>query len=230
MLAILSSQISEEFSKKTNIDTIALSPYDFLDAPVNSHADMLTCVIEDTIFCYDDYYLENVQHFAKIKGYKLVRIKEKCAPTYPKDVLLNVLVVGKTIFSRLDSTAKELLDFAKKKGYKLIDINQGYAACSTLVLDDSAITSDVGIYNALLNEGIRALLVTTSGISLKGYNCGFIGGSCGYFQKKLYTFGNIQAYPDYFKIKDFLKSSDVEVVEISAGCLTDYGGIKFILE
>ena len=66
MVAVLSSQISESFFEKTNIKTLGLLPYDKLDTPVSSHSDMLLCVIENTVFTYNDYYYNNVELFQKI--------------------------------------------------------------------------------------------------------------------------------------------------------------------
>ena len=76
MTAVLSSLIADEFSRKTNIDVIALKPYDLLDAPVGTHADMLICKIEDTVFTFKDYYYNNVELFLKIKEkYKVVLVE-----------------------------------------------------------------------------------------------------------------------------------------------------------
>ena len=82
MIAVLSSLIAEEFSRKTNIDIIALPPYEALDAPVGAHADMLICRIEDTVFTYNSYYNNNVELFLKIKEkYKVVLI-DGCKKEY----------------------------------------------------------------------------------------------------------------------------------------------------
>ena len=229
MIAVLSSLIAEEFSRKTNIDAIALSPYEALDAPVSTHADMLICRIEDTVFTYNSYYNNNVELFLKIKEkYKLVLI-DGCKREYPHDIKLNVLTVGKNLFGRLDSVAREVLDCAKENGYKLINVKQGYSACSSLVVNENAvITSDIGIYNALIEENIKALLVSTHSISLPGYNCGFIGGAGGVLDNVAYFFGDIREHADCNKIITFLKSENCTVFSILGGGVYDFGGIKFL--
>ncbi len=229
MIAVLSSLIAEEFSRKTNMDTIALSPYEALDAPVGSHADMLICRIEDTVFTYKGYYNNNTELFSKIKEkYKLVLI-DGCKREYPHDIKLNVLTVGKNLFGRLDSVAREVLDCAKENGYTLINVKQGYSACSSLVVNENAvITSDIGIYNALVEENIKALLVSTHSISLQGYNCGFIGGAGGVLDNVAYFFGDIREHDDCDKILAFLKSEKCDVFSISGGGVYDFGGIKFL--
>lgn len=230
MLAVLSKQIASDFTSKTGINALALEEYSKLDTPVSSHADMLVCKIENTVFLYEDYYLENKAIFEKIENnYKVVKVKKKCSKDYPNDIGLNVLIIGKTIFCRLDSCAKEILVYAKENGYKLINVNQGYSACSTLVINEkSAITSDTGIYNALINEGFNALLVSTNGIELKGYNCGFIGGTGGAFDNTLYFFGDISIHKDYHKISSFLEENKCKIVSILSGGVYDFGGIKFL--
>ena len=230
MIIILSSQISEEFSKKTNFEVISLPPYKKLDAPVSSHADMLISIIDDTLFCYDEYYLENREIFKKIENYyKVVRVEHKCTKIYPNDIALNVLIIGKIIFARLDYTANEIIEYAKKNGYKLVNVSQGYAACSTLVLGNSAITSDISIYNALVSEGINTLFVTTEGITLTGYNCGFIGGAAGVIKDKVYFFGNLKEYLDCDKFSLFLEQNNFKLIEILPTGVFDFGGFKPIL-
>lgn len=230
MLAALSKQIANEFAEKTGIESLSLEEYSRLDTPVSSHADMLICKIENTVFCYEDYYLDNKSLFEKIENnYKVVKVSKKCSKDYPNDIGLNALVIGKTVFSRLDFCAKEILDYARENGYKLINVNQGYSACSTLVLNQrSAITSDISIYNALINEGFDALLIVSKGIELKGYNCGFIGGAGGVYNNTAYFFGDISLHQDFSKISSFLKEYNCKIVSILSGGVYDFGGIKFL--
>ena len=63
MIAIMSEQISERFYEKTGINVLSLKPYLKLGAPVSSHADMLMVVLDDTVFCYEEYFLENPEIF-----------------------------------------------------------------------------------------------------------------------------------------------------------------------
>ena len=229
MVAVLSSQVSKSFFEKTNINTLSLKPYSLLDTPVSSHADMLLCVIENTVFTYNDYYYNNVELFEKIEEkYNVIKVFG-CEREYPGDVKLNVLVMGKTIVGRLSSVAEEIVDFARQNGYTLVDVKQGYAACSTLVINkNAAITSDFGIHNALIKNGIKSLFVSTSSITLDGYNCGFIGGSGGVSHGVAYFFGDIKNHVDFEKISEFLKEQNCTVFSILGGGVYDFGGIKFL--
>lgn len=229
MVILMSKMIAKKFGHQTGIETISLNEYSKLDSPVNSHADMLLCVIDNTIFCYDEYYKENPDIFAKIKKYNVLKSSHNCISKYPYDIGLNVLVVGKCIFCKKKYTAKEILNYAALNNYKVIDVNQGYSCCSTLVLDkNSAITSDTGIYNALISEGIDALLVSTKNIKLDGYNCGFVGGSGCVLDKNVYFFGDISRLDDYEEIVRWLELRNYKFLPIISGDVYDFGGAKVL--
>ncbi len=230
MIAMLSYEIAEKFTSETGIKSIALPSYDRLDMPVCSHADMLICKIDNKIFCYNDYYFNNKGVFSSLENkYEIVRVQKPCMKKYPEDIALNVLVIGKRLFCNEKHTASEIKEYAKENGYKIINVSQGYSACSTLVIDDShAITADKGIYKALLNEKIDTLLISNDKITLNGYNCGFVGGSGGVFNKTAYFFGDISTLDDFEKIKAFLEGNNCNIFCISLTDVYDFGGIKFV--
>ena len=118
-----------------------LMPYSRLDNPVSSHADMLINIIEDRIFCYEDYYLENKSVFKRAEdiGYSIVKCTPPASSSYPEDIGLNTLVIGKKIFGNVKHLSKELVFFANENGYELINVKQGYTACSTLVLNEKCV-------------------------------------------------------------------------------------------
>ena len=86
----------------------------------------------------------------------------------------------------------------------------------------------IGIHNALTKNGISSLYVTTSSITLDGYNCGFIGGAGGVYDSKAYFFGDIKNHVDYAKIENFLSEQNCAVFPILGGGVYDFGGIKFL--
>ena len=230
MIAVLSEKISEEFEKITKIKSFGLKSFENLDFPVNTHADMLICKIENTVFCYEKYYYSNKEIFDNIEslGYKINLVSKECNKNYPNDIALNVLVMGKTIFCKVKNTANELLTFAKENGYKIVDVKQGYSACSTLVLDENhAITIDKTIEKALKNENKEVILISSENIRLDGYNCGFIGGSCGVYDNKFFIFGKLDRISEHEKIEKLLKKLNFEKTEILNGEVYDFGGVKF---
>ena len=231
MIALASHQISNIIQEAIGIRVLPLLPYNKLDEPVSSHADMLVCVIDRLVFCYSDYYLENIEIFNEIenRGYKIIKVNHHCGKKYPSDIGLNVLVIGKKIFCKKEFTAKEILSYAENNGYKIINVNQGYSACSTFVINESnAATSDLGMKKSLENEGINVFLVSNDKIILEGYNCGFVGG-CGFILDKIaYFFGEIETNEEILRLATELKKHCKEITCIRKGDICDYGGVKIL--
>lgn len=231
MKAFVSSQISSAVKRACGIDVLPLEPYDKLDLPVASHADMLVFAFEGAVFCYNDYYLNNKSIFDEAEkcGYKIIRVKSECDRKYPNDISLNVLKIGDALIGNLKHTAPEILRLAEEKCYKLINVKQGYSACATLVLNDkNAITADPSIYNALKLLGVDVLLINPNGIDLEGYNCGFIGGASFVFENTVYFFGDIKSHPSYNEIHDKIVAVGMTEKTILSRYVYDFGGIRTI--
>ena len=123
----------------------------------------------------------------------------------------------------------EIIDFAESNGYKIINVNQGYSACSTLVLDEChAISADPSIINAIKREEKEVLEISPEGINLDGYGCGFIGGASGVLGKKVYFFGDYISHPSHCEIASFLNKNGFEPIKLFDMKLHDFGGIKFL--
>lgn len=230
MKALINYEIAEAFSKISNIQAIPLKPYSRLDAPVASHADMLFCVLDDVVFCYEDYVKENrlVETIEK-EGYKVIFISNKCEKQYPYDISLNVLVMGKTLYCNEKYTAMEILNYAKSRGYTIIDVKQGYSACSTLVVDENtAITSDFGIAKAVKSSHKKAIIVNCDDVVLTGYDHGFIGGSTAKINDKIYVFGEISKMNFKNELETISKDQKCEIIPILAGRVYDFGGVKLL--
>ncbi len=229
--AFVSCDAARILENHCSVQPLSLMPYSSLDTPVQSHADMLVFIMEGKIFTYKEYYEQNKKVFdeAKKEGYELVFVSKICGREYPNDIALNVLRVGKLLFSNLKHTAVEILEYAGECDYRLVNVKQGYSACSTLVLNESTIiTADKSIYDASLRNGIDALLVESGGITLEGYDYGFIGGASFVIDKNVYFLGEIKNHPSYEKIKDKIKSVGMEIFEIMSGNVCDFGGIRQI--
>ena len=112
-------------------------------------------------------------------------------------------------------------------GIQWIHTNQGYARCSTCVVDEtSVVTSDEGIAAVLEQEGIEVLRIRPGFVRLPGYDTGFIGGCCGKIgQDLLYFTGKLSSHPDGETIRAFAEQRGVHVVEGAASALLDIGGI-----
>ena len=231
MLALMSFEIADRFQNLTNIISLPLMPYDKLDPPVASHADMLICVIDKAVFCYEDYYKAHKPIFEEIEklGYTVVTTSAKCKSKYPKDISLNVFVACKKIFCKKEYVAKEILEYARINGYEIINVKQGYTACSCLRLKDNVVvTGDMGMKRVLEENGFEVFSFDNSKIFLNGYNCGFIGGSAGVLDNKIYFFGPREIFEENEELKSFLNEENFQLVSILNDRVYDFGGIKFL--
>ena len=209
MKIILNREIAPLFESATGIEALPLKPYKKLAAPVSAHADMLICIIENRAFSYIDYIKENNELFDCLKGegYEIIACAPPSSSDYPNDIGLNIAVIGKKIFCNIKNTAVEVKSYALKMGYRLIDVKQGYAACTTLILNEShAVTGDPSIKKAMEKEGISVLFTEEDNISLPGYDKGFIGGASVVLNNTVYFFGDCKNLKEYGKISSFISS------------------------
>lgn len=230
MKALINFEFCNRFAQAIGVEGISLYPYNRLDAPVSCHADMLFCVIGDTVFCYKDYVEEfDLLNVLENSGKKIIFVKKQCSKNYPDDVSLNVLVVGKKLFCNKKYVAVEIIEFAEKNNYKIIDVKQGYAACSTLILDKGyAITSDNGMAKALKAEGVSVFPFPNDNIVLQGYNCGFVGGASAVIGDKVFLSGTQKCYERICGFLDFIESAGYFIEFVPCDKIYDFGGVKFI--
>lgn len=152
---------------------------------------------------------------------------EALSAIYPRDCILNCIYAKNNLICG-KSVAEEILCEAKSLNYKICFVKQGYVACSTIKLSDTAyITSDVGIHRALNALGFDVLKVSNDGILLNVFSNGFIGGSVLCIDDGFVAFsGNIKLHEDYCRIKSFCDNYHIKLYSLSAEPLYDYGGHK----
>ena len=200
-----------------------------LAPPVSSHADMLLFRLDNRVFCNEEYYRQNTDVFSRIEeyGYVIEHSDFYVSSEYPNDVALNQAVIGKNIFGRADSCAESILKYADTHGYTYISIKQGYAKCSTLILnDDAVISADLGIISIAQNLNINTLQIENSvgSISLCGYDYGFIGGASAVYEDKVFFFGNHLLHSQGKKIDTFCKKRGYTPIPLAQETLCDVGG------
>lgn len=200
-------------------DTVKVFPI-----PEQKHADMQILPINNDIFILN----ECTALVKKLSNERLLFCNKKAGKKYPENILLNFLFLNNTLYGKLSAIDKNLLDYCKENSIRTVNINQGYARCSTLVINNNTvITSDLSIEKALKNDGVEVLLISSGNIVLDGYNYGFIGGAGGKIDENTVAFfGNIQNHPDYILIEEFCKKHNVTIKVICKDMpLTDIGGI-----
>ena len=159
------------------------------------------------------------------RGVILVEGEKAPFGKYPDTCRYNVLKIGKYLFHNLKYTDSAIIKEALICGYEIFDVKQGYAGCSSLVVNEKAIiTADLGIRNAVLEQDIDVLLVSSGEVILPGENYGFLGGSSGSMPDgSILVSGDLARHTDHAKIEQFLKKYNPDIFNIKGHDLYDSG-------
>lgn len=112
---------------------------------------------------------------------------------------------------------------------RFIALPQSYTRCSMLPLSDHAIiTSDAGIHKVLQREQFASFLFTPDEIRIAVHRNGFLGGTCGISDGKIFFLGNPLRHKDGRGLCQFIESVGLEVISLSDEPLYDGGGIFFL--
>lgn len=214
--------------RKLGFDVLLCPHCDKLYTAVSGHPDMqMTTIDANTLIVNKDIQNDFIKSLSNLNK-EIHKSYNSINENYPRDIILNSLILGDIFIHRLDCTDPNLLNLIKSK--KLINVKQGYTKCSTAIVNDKAIiTSDKSIINALKNEDIDILYVPPGDIELPGLNYGFIGGTCGLIDEKhLAFFGDLNFYEHGKEIISFLKNYDVTPVYLRKDKLIDRGSLFII--
>lgn len=172
------------------------------------HADMQLLRINDTVFTLKDCI-------------------RRPGSSYPDNVLLNGLFLDGKLYGKMSAIDPVVLDYCTAERIPVVNVNQGYARCSTLIINEHAvITADLSISNALKNNGVEVLRITPGHILLEGYDYGFIGGAGFCDGESVIFFGDISRHPDYQLIRTFCEKQHRTIrVICKENPLTDIGGV-----
>ncbi len=203
----------------------SLPSFSRLATPVASHPDMLMFPFEGRLFVHKAYFAEaenTILAICEASGISLCLVDTEVAPIYPHDISLNIFQLGKHLIgNRIPNEIASL-------GYSIIHARQGYAKCSSLVLDHAVITADPSIADAVKKTGAEVLLISPEYVSLPGYDYGFLGGASGVCGNTVYFCGDIEMHPDEAKIKEFCHAHGYEVVSLTDEPLLDVGTLFFL--
>nr|WP_319488102.1 hypothetical protein [uncultured Caproiciproducens sp.] len=208
------------------VQTILTKPCKGLSEPVCSHADMLCHHLghnQMIVASGEEYLKTELENY----GFKVFYSNKRILDLYPGDVILNCARIGDKLIANRNTLDDTITDYCNTNRVEIIPTNQGYAKCSTVIIDScSIITADSSIAEVAVTAGIETLKITPGHVNLKGYEYGFLGGACGMIGKgKLAFSGDIKKHPDYYRIKCFCDERNVELISLNNGPLTDVGGI-----
>ena len=194
------------YIRSLGVEIVFAEPIARVARPVMNHADLVYCRLkDDEVFAGDPKRLE---------------------AAYPGDVIYNGCSTGKYFIHNLKYTDEDLLRRVEDLGLKKVDVKQGYARCSiTPVDEESIITYDRGIAQAMETAGIKALLVEPGQVELPGYDHGFLGGTSGRVGDEIIFNGDLSRHGDFERIKAFIEERGLRVIYFEGYPLRDIGSI-----
>lgn len=211
---IVSYKISEGFEQlltNLKIDIIKTEPIYEIDVPVRDHPDMAVHPIDyKKIVVYnkhETYYREKLKKY----GVEVIPSSNNLNKLYPNDIALNVSRTNDYYFYK-----ENCIDLSIEKNLignsKPILVKQGYSKCSSLIIGNNlVITSDKGLCNTYLNNGVKCYLIPFGEIYLTGYDTGFIGGCGGMISEdELLFYGNLERYKYSDKLVEILKNENIK--------------------
>ncbi len=199
---------------------------------ISSHVDIFALKIGDTLVCEKNAY-SDLAFMLKNSEYNIVSGKEEIEQNYPEDIKYNVCIVGRYAIHNFKYTDKTVLKILKDGDYELINVDQGYTNCSIAVIDDSSvITTDRKIAEKLIANNFSVLYLDyTPDIKLldeygnySNMN-GFIGGAIGKVDNNIIIFGDLCKIDRENKIREFIESRNLKLIEFEGLDVIDYGGI-----
>lgn len=215
---------------KNKIEQLGIETIDTLAHPnlyeaVKGHPDLMGCPLNNiTIiepYLYNEKYKE-LEKFSVIVGDSII---EK---GYPKHIKYNVAPFGNYAIGMFDNIDKTLNRLLIENNIFKINTNQGYAKCSTMILNENTlISSDLSIYKSVKDiTGINIALINKGDIILKGLDYGFIGGASSLIDNKTIVFmGSLDYYINRQKILNILESLQINVINLANTKLYDYGSL-----
>lgn len=220
-------KLEKEQLKKLGYELIEINTSTKLYPEISSHVDIFACKVRDKIIIEPTQY-QNIIQYAKnsIKGQD--EIQEK----YPDDIKYNVCTIGKKAIHNFQYTDERLKQELINNNYELINTTQGYTNCSIAVIDDnSAIVSDKGLYKILEFHDIDTLLVENN-LDIKLLNGenysskkGFIGGCITRLGDSIIVFGDLNKIDIDGRIRNFITSKKIKIIEFKGLDIIDYGGL-----
>ncbi|MDD4142096.1 MAG: hypothetical protein PHR20_04815 [Bacteroidales bacterium] len=192
---------------------------------LSGHPDIFICQVNGKAVCAPNTprkIIEELQGILPVSfGDTNIGTTMETIPSY------NVVISGSFVIHNIKHTDKRILEEVGSR--RFINVPQAFTRCSTLPLrGDAFITSDAGIAKVFKAEGIDHLLVSSDGISLRGYKNGFIGGCMGADKGTVYITGKLTKHKNGEQITGYLDEHGYNIKELHEGNLIDSGSLLII--
>lgn len=213
---------------KLNMNPILVPKCNSVYEAINGHPDIQLNLLKNdssnAIILQKDIS-KNFKNILVKNNINFIVSKNTLSSKYPKDIILNSLILDNYFIHTLKYSDENLLNSQTLK--IRIDVPQGYTKCSILPVREKAlITSDNGIFEVLKNYSFDILLLPPGDIILPSLNYGFIGGVGGMISNdKMAFFGDLDYYQWGDQVKKFLFKYDVSPISLRKGKLIDRGSL-----
>lgn len=226
-------KIEKEKLKELGYNLIEIKPSENVYEEISAHVDIFTCIIGNKLIVEPTTYVAIKENLPV--NYNIEQGKEKIENKYPYDIKYNVCTIGNKALHNFEFTDPKIKEELKAQGYELINTTQGYTNCSIAVIDEnSAVVTDKGLYKILLKHNIDVLyiqnkldikLLTSEGYSNK---TGFIGGAISRIDENVIVFGDLNKIDPDEKIREFILSKKLGIIEFKGLDVIDYGGMVLL--
>ena len=207
--------------RRRGMHTLAVRRCDLLDSPVASHADMQLLALDSQTVLLSPYQPELKVQLSQLG--LTVLTGPALEKEYPRDVPYNALRLGNHYICNHKTVSAVARSHWQKLGCREIAVKQGYASCSTCVVDErSIITADAGIARA---AGLWVLQIRPGFIQIPKYDTGFIGGCSGRIDDAVIFTGKLESHPDGAQMRSFIRIRNLQIVELADGPMIDIGGM-----
>lgn len=189
---------------------------------ISGHPDIFFCQVADGLVVapgLPDHYYKVFRQ----KGLNFVKGELKPGNIYPKTAYYNAVITDNLLIHNLKVTDSGILSACSDLHH--IHVNQAYTRCNLLALNQMFLTSDKGIQNILVSNGLDCRCFSPEGIQLEGFRHGFLGGACGIFEDKVFVCGSLKHYSQGNEFKQIADRMGYELVELYDGPLIDVGSI-----
>ena len=210
-----------------DIEVMWLCDNPYIDPRLAGHADLSLIRLDKKIIA-SRYIIGNDTYvdFLTKRGYDILPARAAQGKRYPEDCSLCACAAGNSLIHNLHYTDPAILDFFQ--GGK-IHVSQGYAKCSCCVVDDeSLISADNGIEQAVGGHNIELLKINAGGIVLDGFYYGFIGGASIVLDDAVLFTGRLTDERDRHRVEAFVRSRGKQPIYLCHGCAFDIGGAVVI--
>ena len=192
-----------------------------------SHADLQVLPLGGSLIAVNEEQTDLIAQLEEI-GFRVMKTGG-FGKEYPHDCVLNLLPLKSFLIGKRSVMPRQILSLGI---FEPVDVAQGYSRCSSVLLDEDAVlTDDPSIGKTVLNFAKFSIMLKQKEIVLKGYDHGFIGGSCGKISEKEIAFcGQIPDTPFGRALKEALAGRGFSFCELGSSQLTDTGGIVPLMQ